>query len=148
MSLKLRLQEDIKNAMRSGDNALRDVLRLISSAVKQIEVDERIEVDDARMLVVLDKMSKQRQESIALFSTAGRLDLVEKEQYEHGVIHQYLPAPLSEAEIIDLVKAELLAAQATSMRDMGKVMAALKPKLQGRADMSRVSAMLKAALDV
>ena len=148
MSLKLRLQEDIKNAMRSGDNALRDVLRLISSAVKQIEVDERIEVDDARMLAVLDKMSKQRQESIALFNTAGRVDLVEKEKFEHQIIHRYLPEPLSEAEILKIVKSEILAAQATSMRDMGKVMAALKPQLQGRADMSHVSAMLKAALDV
>lgn len=148
MSLKLLLQEDIKNAMRAGDGSLRDVLRLISSAVKQIEVDERIEVDDTRMLAVLDKMSKQRLESIALFSAAGRADLVAKEEYEHQVIHRYLPEPLSEAEIIDMVNTELLAAKATSMRDMGKVMTALKPKLQGRADMSHVSAMLKAALDV
>ena len=148
MSLKMLVQEDIKNAMRAGDSRLRDVLRLISAAVKQIEVDERTEVNDQRMLVVLEKMSKQRLESIALFNAAGRDDLVEKEEYEHEVIHRYLPEPLSESDVIKLVEFELLASKATSMRDMGKVMTALKPKLQGRADMSHVSAMLKAALDV
>lgn len=147
MSLKTRLQEDIKNAMRTGDHKHRDVLRLISAAVKQIEVDERIDVDDARMLAILDKMLKQRQESIAQFTTAGRIDLVEKEQFEQDVIRHYLPEPLSQADIQRLIQDAIVASEAKSLRDMGKVMTLVKPAMQGRADMSHVSDIIKSLLN-
>lgn len=146
MTIKERLNNDVKDAMRAKDKDLLTTLRLITAAVKQIEVDERIEVDEERMLVILDKMSKQRKESIAQFEKANRDDLVAQEQFELTVINKYLPEPLSSAEIEKLVQDAVAATGAEKMADMGKVMALLKPSLQGRADMSQVSALIKARL--
>jgi uncharacterized protein YqeY len=147
MNIKERLNNDIKDAMRAKDKNLLTTLRLITAAVKQIEVDERIEVSDERMLVILDKMTKQRKESIAQFNKAGREDLVAQEDYELEIIAKYLPEPLSDSEIEQLVEEAMTATGADKMADMGKVMAHLKDKLQGRADMSKVSAMIKAKLN-
>ena len=132
--------------MRARDKERLGTIRLILSAIKQREVDERIELDDVQVIVVLDKMVKQRRESIAIFEQAGRDDLVAKEKAELEVIQPYLPAALSEDEITQLIDAALAATGASSIKDMGKVMAQLKPELQGRADMSVVSAMIKARL--
>jgi len=132
--------------MRARDKNKLDALRLITAAIKQIEVDERIEVDDTRMLVILDKLAKQRNESISQFSAAGRDDLVAQEEFELGIIKQYLPEPLSDAEIEKFVADAMIAVDAKQMSDMGKVMAQLKTPLQGRADMSKVSAMIKSKL--
>jgi uncharacterized protein YqeY len=146
MSIKDRIQQDMKDAMRARDKERLGTIRLILSAIKQREVDERIELDDVQVIVVLDKMVKQRRESIAIFEQAGRDDLVAKEKAELEVIQPYLPAALSEDEITQLIDAALAATGASSIKDMGKVMAQLKPELQGRADMSVVSAMIKARL--
>ncbi|ABQ55761.1 lpg2359 family Dot/Icm T4SS effector [Legionella pneumophila serogroup 1] len=146
MTIKEQINNDIKDAMRAKDKNLLNALRLISAAVKQIEVDERIEVDDERMLVILDKMSKQRKESIAQFEKASRDDLVAQEQFELNVISKYLPEPLTDNEIEELIKDAIKSTGAEKMSDMGKVMAILKPKLQGRADMAQVSARIKAKL--
>jgi uncharacterized protein YqeY len=146
MTIKERLNNDIKDAMRAKDKNLLTTLRLISAAVKQIEVDERIEVGEERMLVILDKMSKQRKESIAQYEKANRDDLVAQEQYELNIITQYLPEPLSAAEIEQLVNEAIAATGAEKMADMGKVMGQLKAQLQGRADMTQVSALIKAKL--
>ncbi|HAT2067873.1 TPA: lpg2359 family Dot/Icm T4SS effector [Legionella pneumophila] len=146
MTIKEQINNDIKDAMRAKDKNLLNALRLISAAVKQIEVDERIEVDDERMLVILDKMSKQRKESIAQFEKASRDDLVAQEQYELNVISKYLPEPLTDNEIEGLISDAIKSAGAEKMSDMGKVMAILKPKLQGRADMAQVSTRIKAKL--
>lgn len=144
--IKDRISNDIKDAMRARDKKKLDTLRLITAAVKQVEVDERIEVDDARMLVILDKLAKQRKESITQFKSANRDDLVEQEQFELDIINQYLPAPLSDAEIKALIDKAIAETGAEKMSDMGKVMALLKPQLQGRADMTQVSALIKARL--
>ncbi|QMT59261.1 GatB/YqeY domain-containing protein [Legionella sp. PC997] len=146
MTIKERLNNDVKDAMRAKDKELLSTLRLITAAVKQVEVDERIEVDDERMLVILDKMSKQRKESIAQYEKANRNDLVAQEQFELDIIKKYLPEPLSEAEIKQMVQDAIASTGAEKMADMGKVMAILKPSLQGRADMAHVSAMIKAQL--
>ncbi|WP_454785475.1 GatB/YqeY domain-containing protein [Legionella sp. WA2024007413] len=146
MTIKERLNNDVKDAMRAKDKELLSTLRLITAAVKQVEVDERIEVDDERMLVILDKMSKQRKESIAQYEKANRNDLVAQEQFELDIIKKYLPEPLSEAEIKQMVQDAIASTGAEKMADMGKVMAILKPSLQGRADMAQVSAMIKAQL--
>ncbi|AMQ28632.1 TPA: lpg2359 family Dot/Icm T4SS effector [Legionella pneumophila] len=146
MTIKEQINNDIKDAMRAKDKNLLNALRLISAAVKQIEVDERIEVDDERMLVILDKMSKQRKESIAQFEKASRDDLVAQEQFELNVISKYLPEPLTDNEIEELISDAIKSTGAEKMSDMGKVMAILKPKLQGRADMAQVSARIKAKL--
>lgn len=146
MTIKDRLSNDVKDAMRAREKQKLDTLRLITAAVKQIEVDERIEVDEERMLVILDKLAKQRKESIAQFTAAGRDDLVAQEQYELGIINHYLPEPLSEKDIELLIEKALAETKAEKMSDMGKVMAILKPQLQGRADMSAVSLMIKAKL--
>lgn len=146
MTIKERLNNDVKDAMRAKDKELLSTLRLITAAVKQVEVDERIEVDDERMLVILDKMSKQRKESIAQYEKANREDLVAQEQYELGVLKKYLPEPLSAVEIEKMVQDAIASTGAEKMADMGKVMALLKPSLQGRADMAQVSAMIKAKL--
>lgn len=137
----------MKDAMRAGDKPRLGVIRLILAAVKQIEVDERIELDDDRMLVVLDKMLKQRRESIKQFDDAGRDDLSTKEHFEAGVIQQYLPAQLSEDEVGGLIDAAIEQTGAASMKEMGKVMGVLKPQLQGRADMSAVSQQIRARLN-
>ena len=146
MTIKEQISNDIKDAMRAKDKPKLDALRLFMAAIKQIEIDERIEIDEARMLVILDKLAKQRNESIAQFAAANRHDLVEKEQFELNILHHYLPEPLSEAEIITMVEQALVAVEAQKMSDMGKVMAELKPKMQGRADMAKVSAMIKSKL--
>jgi len=146
MSIKDRLQQDMKDAMRARDKARLSTIRLILAAIKQREVDERIELDDAQVVAVLEKMVKQRRESIAQFGQAGRDDLVAQENSELEVITPYMPAALSASEIDQLVDAALAATGATSIRDMGKVMAELKPQLAGRADMGAVSALIKARL--
>ncbi|MGM9454900.1 GatB/YqeY domain-containing protein [Legionella bozemanae] len=146
MTIKERLNNDVKDAMRAKDKELLSTLRLITAAVKQVEVDERIEVDDERMLVILDKMSKQRKESIAQYEKADREDLVAQEQYELDVLKKYLPEPLSAVEIEKMIQEAIASTGAEKMADMGKVMALLKPNLQGRADMAQVSAMIKAKL--
>lgn len=146
MTMKDQILNDLKDAMRARDKKKLDALRLISAAIKQIEIDERIEVDDTRMLVVLDKMAKQRNESISQFKSAGRDDLVAQEEFELTLINQYLPEPLTDTEIAQLLEQALVNTGAEKMSDMGKVMAELKPLLQGRADMGKVSAMIKARL--
>ena len=147
MSIKEQVNSDLKDAMRARDQKTLSALRLITAAVKQIEVDERIEIDDTHMLAILNKMVKQRNESIAQFSAANRADLVEQEQFELNLISRYLPEPLSDAEITEALNQAILAVDAKKMSDMGRVMAELKPTLQGRADMSTVSAMIKSLLN-
>ena len=144
--LKSRLTTDMKTAMKAGEKDRLAVIRLMLSAIKQVEVDERIEVDDARVTVVLDKMGKQRRESISQFSDAGRDDLIAIEQAELEIIQEYLPEALSEAEISDLIGQAIEESGAASMKEMGKVMGILKPKLQGRADMGKVSQQIKSQL--
>jgi len=146
MTIKERINSDLKDAMRARDQHKLDALRLMTAAIKQIEVDERIDVDEARMLVILDKLAKQRNESITQFKSAGRDDLVQQEQFELDLLHQYLPEPLSDADIKQLVDQAFIDVDAKVMSDMGKVMAQLKPLMQGRADMGKVSAMIKAKL--
>lgn len=147
MSIKEQINNDLKDAMRAREKSRLDALRLVTAAIKQIEVDERIMVDDERMLVILDKLAKQRKESISQFAQANRHDLVEKEQFELDIIAQYLPTPLSQQEIEALVEEAMQATTASKMADMGKVMAYLKPKLQGRCDMSQVSSIIKNKLN-
>lgn len=143
-ALKERIRDDMKAAMKGGDKARLGVIRMILAAIKQVEVDERIELSDERVIVVLDKMLKQRRESIKQFRDANRNDLAEIEEAEVLVIQDFLPQPLTEAEI-DLMVAEAVAeVGATSVKDMGGVMALLKPKMQGRADMANVSSRIKA----
>jgi len=144
--LRLSIPDDMKAAMKSGDKRKLGVIRLLLAAIKQREVDERIELDDTQILAVLDKMVKQRRDSIAQYEQAGRDELAEQEQFEIGILQEYLPAALSKDEISDLIKQAIADANAESMRDMGKVMGQLKPKLQGRADMGAVSAMVKQLL--
>lgn len=146
MSIKDQVNSDLKDAMRARDQKTLSALRLITAAVKQIEVDERIVVEDTHMLTILNKMVKQRNESIAQFKTAGRDDLVDQEQFELALISRYLPEPLSEQEITAAVTQAILTVDAKKMSDMGRVMTELKPILQGRADMSKVSAMIKSLL--
>src|SRR5215470_13189998 len=146
MALKERITEDMKSAMRSGDKERLATIRLALAAIKQREVDERITLDDAQVLAVLEKMIKQRREAITQFEAGGRADLVAKETAEIGVLQGYLPAQMSEAELDALISAAIAASGASSMKDMGKVMAAVKPKAQGRADMGAVSARIKQRL--
>jgi uncharacterized protein YqeY len=146
MSLKDRITSDVKDAMRAKDKPRLGTLRLITAAIKQQEVDERIELDDTQVLSQLDKMCKQRRESISQFEKAGRDDLVAQEVSELDLIKTYLPEQLGEAEIATLIDETMAATGAASIKDMGKVMGQLKPKLQGRADMGAVSAMIKAKL--
>lgn len=146
MTLKQRLSDAVKDAMRSKAKERLGTLRLIMAAIKQIEVDERIDLDDARVLSVLDKMAKQRRESISQFGAAGRDDLVSKETNELTVIQSFLPTPLTDQEITTILKDAIDNSGATSMRDMGKVMTIVKPKVQGRADMSTISKQIKELL--
>ena len=145
-TLKSQLQADMKSSMKGGDKDRLGVIRLMLSAIKQIEVDERIELDDTRITAVLDKMAKQRRESIAQFEKANRDDLVAIEQAELEIIQEYLPEALSEAEINDLVEQSIAVTGAATIKDMGKVMGMLKPQLQGRADMGQVSQLIKSRL--
>jgi hypothetical protein len=146
MSLKDRILQDVKDAMRAKDKPRLATIRLITAAIKQKEVDDRIEVDDAQVLTLLDKMCKQRRESISQFEKAGRDDLIAQEVSELELIQTYLPEQLGEDEIATLIDEAMTATGATSIKDMGKVMGQLKPKLQGRADMGAVSGMIKAKL--
>ena len=145
-NLKPHLTADMKSSMRSGDKARLKVIRMILAAIKQVEVDERIELDDARVLAVIEKMAKQRRESISQFEQAGRDDLVEIEKAELEVIQHYLPEALSEEEIRQLIDAAIAETGASDMKQMGQVMGKLKPQLQGRADMGQVSQLIKARL--
>lgn len=144
--LKQQLTEDMKTAMRGGDKHRLGVIRLMLAAIKQREVDERIELDDTQTLAVLEKMLKQRKDSVNQYAAANREDLAEVERAEMTVIETYLPAKLSEAEIEALIEDAIAATGASSARDMGKVVAAVKEKAAGRADMGQVSARIKARL--
>jgi uncharacterized protein YqeY len=144
--LKQRLVEDMKTAMKAGEKRRLGIIRLINAAIKQREVDERIELDDTQVLAVLDKMLKQRRDSITQYEAAKREDLAEQERYEIGVCQEYLPAALSDDEIAALIEMAVAAAGALSQKDMGKVMAILKPQVQGRADVGAVSALVKQRL--
>ena len=146
MSLKVRINDDMKAAMRARETERLGTIRLLLAAIKQREVDDRVELDDAGVTAVVDKMIKQRKDSIAQFESAGRTDLVEKEQAELAVLSAYMPEQLSDAEIAAEVQAAVAQVGAAGPQDMGKVMGVLKPKLAGRADMTAVSAQVKAAL--
>ena len=141
-----RIKEDMKASMKGGNKARLGVIRLILAAIKQVEVDERIQLDNDRVILVLDKMLKQRRESIRQFADAGRHDLVAIEEAEVLVIQDFLPQALGEEEIDAMVSDAVFESGAESVKDMGKVMGLLKTKMQGRADMSVVSAKIKAAL--
>ena len=146
MSLKALIQEDIKNAMRAHERERLAALRLVSAAIKQKEVDERVDLNDEQVLAVLDKMVKQRRESLEQDESAGREDLAEKERYELDLIQAYLPEPLDEAELAALIQSTISELGASSIRDMGPVMNALRGQVQGRADMKAVSQAVKAQL--
>ncbi|ABC34136.1 GatB/YqeY domain-containing protein [Burkholderia thailandensis] len=146
MSLRDQISEDMKAAMRAKESERLATIRLLLAAIKQREVDERVTLDDAGVTAVVDKMIKQRRDSISQFEAAGRADLVEKEQAEVAVLTAYMPAQLSEAEIAAEVQAAVAQTGAAGPQDMGKVMGVLKGKLAGRADMTAVSALVKAAL--
>jgi uncharacterized protein YqeY len=146
MSLKVQINDDMKAAMRARETERLGTIRLLLAAIKQREVDERIELDDAAVTAVIDKMIKQRKDSISQFEAAGRADLVAKESAELAVLSDYMPAQLSDAEIAAEVQAAVAQTGAAGPQDMGKVMGVLKPRLAGRADMTAVSAQVKAAL--
>ena len=146
MTLKERITEDMKASMRSGDKERLAGIRFILAAIKQREVDERIQLDDTQVLAVLDKMIKQRRESITQFQAGGRADLVARESAELTVLQSYLPAQLADAEVEGLIRSAIASTGAASMKDMGKVMAAVKPQVQGRTDMGALSARIKALL--
>lgn len=144
--LKATITEQMKDAMRAKDKVRLGTIRLIQAELKRIEVDERIELDDARILTVLDKMVKQRRDSITQYEAAERPELADKEQQELEVIKTFLPQPLSDAEITQIIDAAIAESGASSMQDMGKVMALVKPQVQGRADMGRISGLVKQKL--
>ncbi|MCE4372712.1 GatB/YqeY domain-containing protein [Xanthomonas hortorum] len=146
MPLKQQLTDDMKAAMKSGDKHSLGVIRLINAAIKQKEVDERIEMDDAAVIAVLDKMVKQRKDSVTQFEAAAREDLAQIEREEIVVIERYLPAKMGEAEIVAAIQAAITETGANSPADIGKLMGALKPKLAGQADMGLVSALVKKSL--
>ncbi len=146
MQLKQRITEDMKSAMRAGEKERLATIRLIQAAIKQREVDERIQLDDAQVLVVLEKMVKQRRESITQFEAGNRADLAAKEQAELELLQAYLPEPLSEAELDALIAAAIAETSATTVKDMGRVMGLVKTRAAGRADMSAVGARIKGRL--
>ncbi|GFZ91438.1 GatB/YqeY domain-containing protein [Dyella caseinilytica] len=146
MSLKQQLTDDMKTAMRGGDKDRLGVIRLILAAVKQREVDERIQLDDAQILAVLEKMLKQRKDSVTQYAAAGREDLADVERAEMVVIEAYMPAKLTDAEVEALIEAAIAETGASSARDMGKVVGVVKGKVAGRADMGQVSALIKVKL--
>ncbi|MBS0226096.1 MAG: GatB/YqeY domain-containing protein [Proteobacteria bacterium] len=146
MSLKTQLTDDMKAAMKAGEKARLGVIRLINAAIKQKEVDERIELDDAAVLAVLEKMVKQRRDSISQYDAAGREDLSAIERDEMAIIEHYLPAKMGEAEIAAAIDAAITQTGATGAADMGKLMGVLKPQLAGKADMSEVSKLVKQKL--
>jgi len=146
MTLKERISEDMKAAMRARDAARLSAVRLLLAAMKQKEVDERVELADADVLGIIEKMVKQRRESIDQFEKAARQDLADQEKFEIGVLQAYLPQQMGEADVAQAIAAAVAESGASGVKDMGKVMALLKPRLAGRADMGRVSGMVKAKL--
>lgn len=146
MVLRLQIPEDIKAAMRAGDARRRDAIRLLQAEIRRREVDGRIELDDAGIIAVIDKMLKQRQDSISQYEAAGRTDLAEVEKFEVGVLQAYMPQALGDTEIAAEVAAAISASGASGPQDIGKVMAIIKPRLAGRADMGKVSALVKTTL--
>ena len=146
MSLKERITEDMKAAMRAKDAARLGAIRFLQAAIKQKEVDERVEVDDAAILAIIDKLIKQRRDSITQFEAAGRRDLVDKEQAELALLQGYLPQQLTDAELEAAVDGALAESGATGAAAMGKVMAVLKPRIAGRADIGKASALVKKKL--
>jgi len=144
--IKQRIQEDIKAAMRDKDKARLGTLRMITAAIKQKEVDERVELDDTRVLAILDRLARQHRESILQYEQAGRSDLVDKEKSELAVVQEYLPEQLAEEEVVRLIQSAISETGATSMKDMGKVMGLLKPRIQGRTDMARAGELVKTRL--
>ncbi len=146
MSMKVQINDAMKAAMRAKDKSRLNAIRLIQADIKRIEVDERIEIDDARVLSILDKMVKQRRDSIAQYESAGRQELADVEIAEINVIQDFLPAALTDQEITAIVKSAIDQVGASSMADMGKVMGIIKPQIQGRADAGAVSGLIKAAL--
>jgi uncharacterized protein len=146
MSLKARVTEDMKAAMRAKESARLSAIRLLLSAMKQREVDERIDLTDADVMGIIEKMIKQRRESIVQYEKGARADLADAERFEVGVLSAYLPQPMAESDVAAAVDAAMTETGAKAMPDMGKVMAILKPKLAGRADMAKVSALVKSKL--
>ena len=144
--LKTRINDAVKDAMRAGEKTRLGTLRMITAAIKQKEVDERREMTDADVLVVLDKMVKQRREAISQYESAGRDELAAAEQFEIGIISEFLPQPLSDEEVEAMIDEAISQTGAESIRDMGKVMGIIKPKAQGRADMGAISGKIKAKL--
>lgn len=146
MSLKARITADMKEAMRAKDTARLGAIRLLQAAIKQREVDERIELDDMQVIEAIEKMLKQRRDSISQYAAANRQDLVEGEKFEVGILQAYLPQALSEDELNALLETAVKDTGASGIKDMGKVMSAVRPQVIGRADMARVSALIKARL--
>jgi len=146
MSLKARVTEDMKAAMRAGEKDRLSCIRMLQAGIKQREVDERIELDDTQVLSVIEKMIKQRRESVTQFQAGNRADLVAKESAEIELLSGYLPAQLGAAELDSMIREAIAAAGATSMKEMGKVMGLLKPRVQGRTDIGALSARIKTAL--
>lgn len=146
MLLKARISEDLKAAMRAGDARKRDAIRLLLAAVQQREVDERTELTDSDVLSVIEKTLKQRRESIVQFEAAKRQDLADGEKFEVSILQAYMPQPLSEVEVQSAVAEAVAATGAAGVKDIGKVMAVLKPRLAGRADMGKVSTLVKSRL--
>jgi hypothetical protein len=146
MSLKTQLIDDMKTAMKGGDKDRLGVIRLINAGIKQREVDERIMLDDAQVLSVMEKMLKQRRDSVSQFEAAGRTDLADKEKFEIGVIQHYMPAQMTAEEVDAAIAAAIAESGAASPKDMGKVMGLVKPKVAGRTDMGKLSELVKAKL--
>jgi uncharacterized protein YqeY len=146
VNLRQQITEDMKSAMRAGDSGRRDAIRLVQAALKQREVDERIELDDAAVIAVIEKMLKQRRDSIAQYEAAHRHDLADAEKFEVSILQGYMPSALSDAEVDAAITEAVSTVGAKGPQDMGKVMAILKPRLSGRADMGKVSALVKARL--
>jgi hypothetical protein len=146
MSLKAQISEDMKNAMRAKDSARLGTIRLLQAAIKQREVDERIELDDSNVIAVIEKMLKQRRDSIAAYESANRNDLADVEKFEVSVLHTYLPQQLTEDEIKDILEKVVVDTGAAGIKDMSKVMAAIKPLVAGRADMGKISGLIKTRL--
>ena len=146
MSLKIQLTDDMKTAMKSGDKDRLGVIRLVNAAIKQREVDERIQLDDAQVLSVLEKMLKQRRDSVTQFEAAARNDLADKEKFEIGVIQHYMPQQMTSEEVEAAIAAAIAESGAVSAKDMGKVMAAVRPKVAGRTDMGKLSELVKGKL--
>ena len=144
--LKKQIQASVISAMKAGEKKRLAIIRLMTSAMKQIEIDERIELDDQRIIVILDKMVKQRRESISQFKTAGRDDLVKQESFEIDIIQEFLPQALGEEEVDEIINQAIEQTSASSIKDMGKVMGMVKPQIVGRADMGEVSGRIKSLL--